>query len=224
MGMGRAANASNSGLMTTSALASPLFDSPAAPPRRLPARTDQQASGTIRVAIAHGRQLARARLRALLERQPGIAIVGEAANGDDAVALTARVQPDVVVIGVDLPGLDCVEATRRILAGQSVAVMVLTASETDARLIATLRAGATGHLPEHWDPAALVRAIRLLGNGGHVSSRRSHRTHPITEAQMLTPKVIEITRGRAHGAPARPLRLTPEHSPRRTPPARLRLA
>jgi DNA-binding NarL/FixJ family response regulator len=141
--------------------------------------------------------MVRARLRILLDREPGITVVGEAADGENAVALTARLRPDVVLIDVDLPGLDCVEATRRMLAGQSVAVMVLTACETDARLIATLRAGATGHLPGHWEPAALVRAVRRLGRGGHMSSRRSHRRHPIADVYFLTPNVIEFRRSAA---------------------------
>jgi DNA-binding NarL/FixJ family response regulator len=200
-------------VMKTNAVASTLFDPPAVRPRRLMARSDrrvsvpeiradQQASGTIRVAIAHSQRLVRARLHVLLEREPGIAVVGEAADGDQAVALTDRVRPDVVLMDVNLRGLDCVEATRRMLAGHSVAVMVLTASETDARLIATLRAGATGHLPDHWEPAALVRAVRLLGPGGNMSSRRSTRRHSPTKVHYLTPKVIEIRRGRGHEAPA----------------------
>jgi DNA-binding NarL/FixJ family response regulator len=194
-------------VMTTNAVASTLFDSPAAPPRRLTARADQRAAGTIRVAIAHSRRMVRAHLQILLELEPGIAVVGEAADGDDAVALAGRVRPDVVLIDVDRPGLDCVEATRQMLAEQSVAVMVLTTSETDARLIATLRAGATGHLPDHSAPATLVRAVRLLGQGGHVSSRRSHRRQPIAEApHFVTPKVVEIRRGCAHGAPGAPAR------------------
>jgi DNA-binding transcriptional LysR family regulator len=100
------------------------------------------------------------------------------------------------------PGLGCVEATRRILAGPAVAVMLLTASETDARVFATLRAGAAGLLLENREPAALVRAVRRLGRGGRLRTGRSPRTQPAREVPMLTPKVTEITRGCAHPAKA----------------------
>jgi DNA-binding NarL/FixJ family response regulator len=199
-------------VMTTSATAWTRVDSPAAQ-RPTSLGADQRAAGTIRVAIAHSRRLVRAGLHVLLEREAGIAVVGLAADGDEAVALTRRVRPDVVLIDVDLPGLDCVETTRRMLAGQSVAVMVLTTSETDARLIATLRAGATGVLPEDREPADLIRAVRLLGRGGRLSSRRSHRKYPSKEIHVLTPKVIEIRRGCAHGPPTGPVRPAPHHQP-----------
>ena len=86
------------------------------PATRPGASADQRAVGTIRVAIAHGQRLVRAGLRVLLDREAGIAVVDEAATGDEAVALTRRLQPDVVLLDVGLPGLGCVEVTRRILA------------------------------------------------------------------------------------------------------------
>ena len=103
-----------------------------------------------------------------------------------------------MLLDVRLPGLDCVEATRRILAGPTVAVMVLTASETDARVFASLRAGAAGLLLEDREPAALARAVRLLGRGIRPRARRNRRIQPAREVPMLTPKVTEITRGSAH--------------------------
>jgi DNA-binding NarL/FixJ family response regulator len=96
--------------------------------------------------------------------------------------------------GREAAGLGCVEVTRRILAGPPVAVMLLAASETDARVLATLRAGAAGLLLEDREPAALVRAVRLLGRGGP----RPRRRQPAREVPMLTPKVTELTRGCAH--------------------------
>jgi DNA-binding NarL/FixJ family response regulator len=155
-------------------------------------------SSTIRVAIAHGQRLMRAGLRLLLEREAGITVVDEAADGDDAVALVRRLRPDVLLLDVRLPGLDCIQATRRMLADSPVAVVVLTASETDARVLATLRAGAAGLMLESREPAALVRVVRLLGHGGRPRPRRSLRSQPAREVPMLTPKVIEITRGSAH--------------------------
>ena len=154
----------------------------------------------IRVAIAHGQTLLRAGLRALLEREAGITVVAEAADGDDAVAVARRARPDVMLLDVRLPGLGCVETTQRILA-ESVAVMVLTATESDARVFASLKAGATGLLREDREPAALVRALRLLA-GGTSRTRRSRRSQPLGEVHMLTPKVTEITRGSAHAKKA----------------------
>jgi DNA-binding NarL/FixJ family response regulator len=162
------------------------------------AGSDQSGADTIRVAIAHGQQLVRAGLRALLERESGITVVDEAADGDDAVAMARRLRPDVVLLDVRVPGLDCVEATRRILAESSLAVMVLSATEADARVFATLKAGAAGVLFEDREPAALVRALRLHALGGRGRAHRSRRAQPAREVHMLTPKVIEIRRGSAH--------------------------
>ena len=170
--------------MPSSLLASPFVHSPV----------------TIRVAVAHGQRLGRAGLRAMLEREGEIAVI-EAASGEEAVAVARRLRPDVVLMDVHLPGLGCVEATRQILAGPPVAVMVLTDSETDARVFATLRAGAAGLLLEDGEPAALVRAVTRLGRGGRLRATRPRRNQPVREVSMLTPKVTEITRGCAH-APA----------------------
>ena len=155
----------------------------------------------IRVAIAHGHTLLRAGLRALLEREAGITVVAEAADGDHAVAVARRARPDVMLLDVRLPGLGCVETTQRILA-ESVAVIVLTATECDARVFASLKAGATGLLREDREPAALVRALRLLAGGRTSRTRRSRRSQPLGEVHMLTPKVTEITRGSAHAKKA----------------------
>jgi DNA-binding NarL/FixJ family response regulator len=185
--------------MTASLLASPLPGFTEGSPVKLPgSRADQRGARTIRVAIARGERLDGAGLRVLLEREPGIWVVDEAADGDDAVAVARRLRPDVVLLDVRLPGLDCVEATRRILARPAVAVMVLTASETDARVFASLRAGAAGLLLEDGDPAALARSVSLLGRGIRPRARRNRRIQPAREVPMLTPKVTEITRGSAH--------------------------
>jgi DNA-binding NarL/FixJ family response regulator len=184
--------------MPVSLVASSFVDSADGALTSVPRVCDEQrGAGTIRVAIAHGQRLVRAGLRALLEREAGITVVDEAADGDDAVAMARRLRPDVVLLDVRVPGLDCVEATRRILA-ESVAVMVLTATEADARVFASLKAGAAGLLLEDREPAALARALRVLVHGGRRRAHRSRRSQPAREVHMLTPKVIEITRGSAH--------------------------
>src|SRR4051812_9631495 len=84
---------------------------------------------TTRVLIAAGQALVRAGLRAVLESAGAIIVAGEATTGDEAVALAHRTRPDVVVIDATLPGLDCVEAARRMLADSGTAVMLFVSSE-----------------------------------------------------------------------------------------------
>jgi DNA-binding NarL/FixJ family response regulator len=176
-------------------------DAPA--PRLMPRTVDRSTTaGTIRVAIAHGRPSLRARLRVTLDRAVGIAVVVETASGEDTVALAPRVRADVVLLDVRLPGLDCVEATRRLRADGSSVVLV-SSGEADHRVFAALQAGADGLLLERTEPSDLIRAITLLGQGRPLRPRRPARRRPFQEETMLTPKVIEIRRGSAHGAAAR---------------------
>jgi DNA-binding NarL/FixJ family response regulator len=120
---------------------------------------------TVRVVIADGQALVRAGFRVLLEDSARITVVGEAADGEEAVALAARLRPDVVLLDANLPGLDCVEATRQLLADSGRAVMLLTGSDRDERIFDALRAGASGLLLKDTDPTELVRAVELLARG-----------------------------------------------------------
>jgi DNA-binding NarL/FixJ family response regulator len=123
------------------------------------------AAPAVRVLVADGQALVRAGFRALLESGGRISVVGEASTGEEAVAEARRLRPDVVLLDATLPGLNCVEATGRILADPGIAVMLLTATEHDERIFATLRAGASGLLLKDTEPAELVRAIELLARG-----------------------------------------------------------
>jgi DNA-binding NarL/FixJ family response regulator len=122
-------------------------------------------SQATRVLIADGQALVRAGFRLLLEADRQITVVGEAATGEEVVALARRTRPDVVLIDARLPGLDSVEATGRISAGAGPAVMLLIASAGDERTFAALRAGASGVLLKDTEPAELVRAVELLARG-----------------------------------------------------------
>ena len=124
-----------------------------------------RAAPAVRVLIADGQALVRAGFRALLEAGGQINVVGEASTGEEAVAKARRLRPDVVLLDATLPGLNCVEATGRILADPGIAVMLLTTTEEDERILATLRAGARGLLLKDTEPADLVRAIELLARG-----------------------------------------------------------
>jgi DNA-binding NarL/FixJ family response regulator len=122
-------------------------------------------SPAVRVLVADGQGLVRAGFRVLLEGSERIAVVGEASSGEEAVALARRIRPDVVLMDANLPGLNSVEATRRMLAEPGVAVMLLTGSESEDRIFAALRAGASGLLLKDTDPDELVRTVELLARG-----------------------------------------------------------
>jgi DNA-binding NarL/FixJ family response regulator len=135
------------------------------PQRRTHVSGRKAAAPTVRVVIADGQALVRAGFRVLLEDTERIAVVGEAADGEEAVALAGRLHPDVVLMDANIPGLDCVEATRQVLAGPGRAVMLLTGSDHDERIFDALRAGASGLLLKDTEPTELVRAVELLARG-----------------------------------------------------------
>jgi DNA-binding NarL/FixJ family response regulator len=123
---------------------------------------------TVRVVIADDQELVRAGLRALVERDAELTVVGEAPNGADAVALAAAEQPDIVLMDLQMPGTDGIEATRRIVADPalaSVRVIALTTYGTDEHVFAAIRAGAAGFLLKDCGPAELRRAVKLVAAG-----------------------------------------------------------
>ena len=122
-------------------------------------------SPAVRVVIADGQSLVRAGFRLLLEIAGHITVVGEAASGEEAVAVARRLNPDVALIDARLPGLDSVEATRQISSESGVKVMLLAASGCDEHILAALRAGATGLLLKDTEPGELVRALEALARG-----------------------------------------------------------
>jgi DNA-binding NarL/FixJ family response regulator len=161
-------------------------------------------AGVIRVAVAHRDPVARAALRAALDDVGCIAVVGEAATGEEAVALATHLRPAVVVIDVRLPGMGCVDATRRARAVSGAAVMLLSGDEPDPRLLAALQAGAGAVMRLDSAPSELVRALTLLGRGQPLRPQRPRRGRHPREEPMQLPKVIEIRRGSAHGRTVRP--------------------
>src|SRR3954465_13746231 len=125
-----------------------------------------RASPEVRVLLADSQVLVRAGVRLLLEATGRIAVVGEAAGGEEAVAMAGLLRPDVVLIDATLPGLDRVQAIRRISSESRVAVIVLIASQDDEHTLPAVRAGAAGLLPKGTEPAELVRAVEILARGG----------------------------------------------------------
>ena len=133
------------------------------------------AAPSVRVLVADGQALVRAGLRTLLESGGRISVVGEASTGEEAVAQACRLRPDVVLLDATLPGMGCVEVTARTLVDPGIAVMLMTASEQDERIFATLRAGASGLVVKDTEPADLVRGIEVLARGGARLSPRLTR-------------------------------------------------
>jgi DNA-binding NarL/FixJ family response regulator len=122
----------------------------------------------IRVLLVDDESLVRAGLRALLEREDDMDVVGEAADGVDALALARRERPDVIVMDVSMPKLDGLEATRRIAVDSElpeVKVLVLTTFATDEHVFEALRSGASGFLLKDTEPADLLRAVRVIARG-----------------------------------------------------------
>ncbi|MBY8870927.1 response regulator transcription factor [Micromonospora sp. PLK6-60] len=122
----------------------------------------------IRVLLADDQDLVRIGLRALVESEDDLAVVGEAADGLAAVELARRERPDVVLMDVRMPGVDGIEATRRILGDPALTgtrVVVLTTFELDEYVFDALRFGASGFLTKDTRPVELLRAIRLVAEG-----------------------------------------------------------
>ena len=122
---------------------------------------------TIGVAVVDDQALVRAGFRMILEIEPDLAVVGEAADGESAVALVAATRPDVVLMDVRMPGVDGIEATRRILADPScpTRVVMLTTFDMDEYVYAALQAGASGFLLKDVQPELLVAGIRAVHSG-----------------------------------------------------------
>ena len=122
----------------------------------------------IRVVIADDQALVRAGFRALLDAQPDIAVVAEAADGTEAVASAVEHRPDVVLMDVRMPELDGLQATARIVdeLGGAVRVLILTTFEPDEYVYRALRAGASGFVLKDIPPEQLVVAVRTVAEGG----------------------------------------------------------
>ena len=127
------------------------------------------ADDTVTVLIADDQALVRAGFRAILEEQPGIEVIGEAADGRAAVDLARRRQPKVVLMDIQMPDIDGIQAARRILAEidpeRPVAVLMLTTFDLNEYVYDALRAGASGFLLKDVPPEQLIAAVRVVAAG-----------------------------------------------------------
>jgi DNA-binding NarL/FixJ family response regulator len=123
-------------------------------------------SDSIRLLIADDHALFREGLRALFMATPGMVLVGEAANGEEAIALANRTQADVVLMDINMPGMNGVEATRQILrTNPSAGVIMVTMLEDDGSVFAAMRAGARGYVLKGANHQELLQTIRAVAEG-----------------------------------------------------------
>ncbi|HYY12028.1 MAG TPA: response regulator transcription factor [Kineosporiaceae bacterium] len=138
----------------------------------------------VRVLLADDADLVRAGFRMILAAQPDVDVVGEARDGEEAVVLARRQRPDVVLMDVQMPRLDGLGATRRIVAEGSSRVVVVTTFDRDDYLFEALRAGASGFLLKNSTPEDLVAAVRTVARGNALL------------APEVTRRVVEAAAGR----------------------------
>jgi DNA-binding NarL/FixJ family response regulator len=170
---------------------------------------------SIRVLLADDQALIRAGFRMIIDAEPGLEVVGEAADGREAVDLCHRSPIDVVLMDIRMPFLDGIEATRRIGADERLAgvrVLVLTTFDNDDNVIYALQAGASGFLGKNVAPGDLVSAIRVVAGGEALLSPRAtsglisrlvHHLQPplpeLPELALVTEREREIMLLVAHG-------------------------
>jgi NarL family two-component system response regulator LiaR len=165
-------------------------------------------SEKIRVLIADDHAVVRRGLRAFLEVQDDIEVVGEASDGGDAVKLSEALSPDVVVMDLVMPQMDGVEAIRRIrAAGSAAKVIVLTSFADDQKVFAAVRAGAAGYLLKHVSPRELAEAIRTVDRGqalldptvaAKLMQEFAHESRPAA-SRSLTDREMDVLRLIARG-------------------------
>jgi DNA-binding NarL/FixJ family response regulator len=145
----------------------------------------------IAILIADDQPLMRAALRVCLAAEPDLTVVGEAADGQEAVELAGRLKPNVLIMDIRMPRMDGVTATRRLLAGSdggtSVRVLALTTFDLDEYVVEALRAGASGFLLKDATPEELVHAVRVIAGGQALLSPSVTRRLLDRYAHLLPP-------------------------------------
>lgn len=162
----------------------------------------------IRLLVVDDHPIVRAGLVAVLAEEPGLEIVGEAADGDEAVRIAAETHPDVVLMDLRMPGVDGVAATARLAAGEAGTpaprVLILTTYETDEQILAAVEAGAGGYLLKAAPRAEIVAAIRSVAAGQsalspQVAVRLVERMRRPAAEPVLTPRELDVLRRVAQG-------------------------
>jgi DNA-binding NarL/FixJ family response regulator len=162
---------------------------------------------SIRVAVADDHPVVRDGLVSMLDTQPDFAVVGQAATGPEAVALVGATDPDVLLLDLELPGLDGVEVMRRLRAeGARARVIAFTVFDTDERIIAAVEAGAAGYLLKGAPRDDLFGAIRTVAAGGSLLASaataavlRRVRGDSVEGTPALTPRERAVLEHLARG-------------------------
>jgi NarL family two-component system response regulator LiaR len=166
--------------------------------------------GQIRVLVVDDHPVLRKGIYALLSTEPGIEVIGEAADGSEAIAAVDHLEPDVVLMDLVMPGVDGVEATRQIIRKRPQAhILVLTSFGSDDKLFPAIKAGALGFLMKDASPEELITAIRNVARGQsslhptvarrllqELTSNTADTKEPI---ESLTEREIDVLREIAHG-------------------------
>jgi len=143
----------------------------------------------LRILLVDDQALVRSGFRMILAVEPDLEVVGEAGDGAEAVALARQLDPDVVLMDVQMPGTDGITATADIVAGDHAKVVILTTFDSDDYLFSALRAGATGFLLKNARAEQLVDAVRAAGGG-----------HALLSPEVTTRVIAEMT-GRTDSEP-----------------------
>jgi DNA-binding NarL/FixJ family response regulator len=161
----------------------------------------------IRVVLADDQELVRSGFAALLRAEDGIEVAGEASDGLEAVGMAVRLRPDVILMDIRMPGLDGIEATRRIAAREELGgthVIILTTFDLDEYVFEALRAGAAGFLVKDTNAAELLRAIQVVAGGDALMSpgvtrrlisefaARTRAARPVPGIDALTQREREV--------------------------------
>jgi len=156
---------------------------------------------TISILIADDQELLRAGFRMILEAEPDLEVVGEAADGAQAVDAALRLKPDIVLMDVRMPELDGIEATRRLLdAGSNAKVVMLTTFDLDEYIHEALRIGASGFLLKDVPPEQLVAGLRAVASGDALLAPSITRRviaefiqHPPAAPAKIEPRLDDLT-------------------------------
>ena len=158
---------------------------------------------TIRVLLADDQTLIRSGFRVLVNSAPGLEVVAEAANGQEAVELARTERADVILMDIRMPGVDGLAATRQITADESLAgvkVLILTTFEVDEYVFEAIRAGASGFLGKSVEPDELISAIRVVARGDALLSPKAVRglmnrflSQPELDQAAGTPELASLT-------------------------------